>query len=313
MLEKDPGSPRIECLWIIYLFEADYNFCLKRLWGSCMVHNGKDSGTFRNQQDGSQPGWQAINAVHKKTLMYDLSRILRTSLAMFDNNASGWYDRIVIALLTIVALCLGMPRTACGMQVMALALMKYFVKTMHGISKASYWATQSYCLSGTGQGSGGSPSIWLSIVLVLLSALTAMAPAAMYFADPWQNLHSEWNADSYVDNASTRVNNVIHDEPLHWMEMFALMQSVAQIWEWLLYSSGGALELPKCFWYLMYWEWVKGRPSLIPNVAMPGMIALTQGHIPNYTVMNHLVMSCIKVWVGHNVIITEVWHSRPQL
>ena len=51
------------------------------------------------------------------------------------------------------------------------------------------------------------------------------------------------------------------------------------------------MELPKCFWYLMYWEWVKGRPSLVPNVAMPGMIALTQGHIPNYTVIDHL-----EVW-----------------
>jgi hypothetical protein len=28
MLEKDPGSPCIECLRIIHLFEADYNFCL---------------------------------------------------------------------------------------------------------------------------------------------------------------------------------------------------------------------------------------------------------------------------------------------
>jgi hypothetical protein len=26
-----------------------------------------------------------------------------------------------------------------------------------------------------------------------------------------------------------------------------------------------------------------------------------------------VVMSCIEVWVGYNVIMTEVWHSRPQL
>jgi hypothetical protein len=65
------------------------------------------------------------------------------------------------------------------MQVMALALMKYFVKTIHGISEASYQSTQSYHLFGTGQGSSHSPSIWLSNVVVLLSALTAMAPAAM--------------------------------------------------------------------------------------------------------------------------------------
>jgi hypothetical protein len=78
--------------------------------------------------------------------------------------------------------------------------------------------------------------------------------------------------------------------------MFALMQSIAQIWEWLLYSLGGALELPKCFWYLMYWEWVKGRPSLVPNVAMLGMIALTLGHVPNYTVID-----CLEVF--------QAWHT----
>jgi hypothetical protein len=56
MLEKDLGSPCIECLQIIHLFEADYNFCLKCFWGSSMVHNGEDSGTFGDQQDGSWPG-----------------------------------------------------------------------------------------------------------------------------------------------------------------------------------------------------------------------------------------------------------------
>jgi hypothetical protein len=67
--------------------------------------------------------------------------------------------------------------------------------------------------------------------VLLLTALTAMAPAAMYFADPWRDLQSKQNADSYVDDTSTGVNNAIHDEPLHWTEMFALMQSMSQIWE----------------------------------------------------------------------------------
>jgi hypothetical protein len=263
-----------------------------------MVHKGEDSGSFEDQQDGSQPGRQAIDAVHKKTLTYDLSRILHTSLGMFDNDASGCYDHIVIALLTLMALHLGMPRAACCMQVMALTLMKYFVKTIHGISEASYQSTQSYHLFGTRQGSGSSPSIWLSIVVVLLSALTAMAPGAMCFAEPWRDLQSERNADSSVDDTSTRVNNAMCDDPLHWKEMFALMQSVAQIWECLLYSSGGTLELPKCFWYLMYWEWVNGQPSLVPNVAMLGVIALTQGHVvPKYTVIDQL----------------EVWEARHTL
>ena len=50
------------------------------------------------------------------------------------------------------------------------------------------------------------------------------------------------------------------DEAMPYAELIAKAQACAQIWEWLLYSSGGALELWKCFWYLMYWQWVNGCP-----------------------------------------------------
>jgi hypothetical protein len=103
MIEKDPGSPRIEQLHIIHLFEADYNFSLKLLWGQQMVHWGEDAEVLGNQQDGSRPGQQALNSVHKKNLSFDLSRILQTALALFDNDASGCYDWIVVALATIAA------------------------------------------------------------------------------------------------------------------------------------------------------------------------------------------------------------------
>jgi hypothetical protein len=39
-----------------------------------------------------------------KTLMYDLTRILRLSLIMFDNDATGCFDQIIISLVMIAAL-----------------------------------------------------------------------------------------------------------------------------------------------------------------------------------------------------------------
>jgi hypothetical protein len=55
-----------------------------------MVHQGEDNDCFGKQQHGSRPRHQAINAVHMKTLCtYDLTRILRLSLIMFDNDATG--------------------------------------------------------------------------------------------------------------------------------------------------------------------------------------------------------------------------------
>jgi hypothetical protein len=93
MIEKDPGSPRIKHLRVIHLFEADYNLSLKMLWGKQLVYQGEDNNCFGKQkQHGSWPQHQAINAVHMKTLTYDLTRILCLKLIMFNNDATGCFD-----------------------------------------------------------------------------------------------------------------------------------------------------------------------------------------------------------------------------
>jgi hypothetical protein len=125
MTEKDPGNPWIECSWVIHLFEADYNLCLKLIWGSQMVHQGEDNDCFGKQQHGSWPQHQAINAVHMNTLMYNLTRILLLSLVMIDNDATGCFDWIIILLAMIATFQLGMPRLVARMHSSALLLMKY--------------------------------------------------------------------------------------------------------------------------------------------------------------------------------------------
>jgi hypothetical protein len=89
---------------VIHLFKADYNLSLKILWGKCLVHQGEDNNCFGKQQHGSQPKHQEINAVHMKTLTYNLMKILRVSLIMFDNDATGCFDCIIIALAMIAAM-----------------------------------------------------------------------------------------------------------------------------------------------------------------------------------------------------------------
>jgi hypothetical protein len=66
--------------------------------------------------------------------------------------------------------------------------MKYYVRMAQGISNEFYWVIRDYLLYGTGQGSGTSPSVWLSLVVVLLTTLTILAPLSMSFADPWGNI-----------------------------------------------------------------------------------------------------------------------------
>jgi hypothetical protein len=44
----------------------------------------------------------------------------------------------------------------------------------HGILNEYYKVIQDYCLYGTGQGSGASPLLWLSLVVVLLTTFTIL-------------------------------------------------------------------------------------------------------------------------------------------
>jgi hypothetical protein len=71
----------------------------------------------------------------------------------------------------------------------------------------------------------------------------------------------------------------------------------AQIWERILFSSGGALELKNCFWYLVYWQWVNGHPQMTMIIECPGIIALTCETVPNYTVIPRL-----EVWMARRTL-----------
>lgn len=112
-------------------------------------------------------------------------------MAVLDNDASGCHGRAAVALMAAAALHLGAPWLATRAQAMALVLMLCFVKAMCGILGSLCWPSRSRCLLGAGQGSGGSPSIWLSIVAAMPQTLMKQPPMAMPFADPWGDTAGE--------------------------------------------------------------------------------------------------------------------------
>ena len=111
MIEKDAGNPNINRLRIIHLFEADYTLFLKIIWASCLVKRGEEANQFGEAQQGSRQNRAANDAVLLKRLTYDLSRILRSNLGTFDNDAKSCYDRIINSIAMLAAKRLGMPDT----------------------------------------------------------------------------------------------------------------------------------------------------------------------------------------------------------
>ena len=77
--------------------------------------------------------------------------------------------------------------------------------------------------------------------------------------------------DGYVDDTTTWYNQfdqaLLHgDNP---QDLTVGLQRSAQWWEWLLSVTGGALELPKCFYHLMVFNFTKeGKPYLLPPEAI---------------------------------------------
>ncbi len=90
----------------------------------------------------------------------------------------------------------------------------------------------------------------------------------MRFTNPAKTLVVERYCNAFVDDAQNGLNNIDKSQPWDLPTLHMNLQQMSQTWERLLYSSGGALKLLKCFYYLLHWEWNQGLPSLTPLARM---------------------------------------------
>jgi hypothetical protein len=265
MIEKDEGKPYLTRLRVIHLFEADYNLFLKVLFGRRMVSNGELYNALNDQQHGSRPRRMTMDALFLSRLEKDLIRQTKTNATHMDNDATGCYDRIIVSLGMIACRRLGMPTSVIQCQTDALLFMRYAVKHVYGISDTEYHSTTQEPLFGTGQGSGASPAIWLSLVTVLLNAFDTLAKEyniqGLDFQDPWQEISAKWHIGAFVDDTNQATLDLTHSMTPD--KLTEQLRTAGQLWENLLHISGGALNLSKCSWSMQYWEWHNGWPT--PN------------------------------------------------
>jgi hypothetical protein len=113
IIVKIPGRPIIEKLRIIMLYEADFKFALKLIWGKRLVRHAESHGALGNDNHESRPGRQATDALLEKLLIYDHARLARTLLITVDNDANSCYDRIIKTLAMLACMSVGLPVTLC--------------------------------------------------------------------------------------------------------------------------------------------------------------------------------------------------------
>ena len=112
--------------------------------------------------------------------------------------------------------------------------MKFKVWTVLGISERSFSNEDDWIL-GTLQGSGASPCLWLAITCVLLGVLRQWSPG-ITFRNPQGTLECNQIGEACVDD--TELWLTMHDKDI--TQLATEMQGIAQHWEQLLYTTGGA-------------------------------------------------------------------------
>jgi Reverse transcriptase (RNA-dependent DNA polymerase) len=244
MIEKIVGNPRIDKLRVIHLFEADYNLLLKIMWARKMVWSAHKHNVLNEGQAGSRPGKRAIDVVINKEMLYQYARLTRQPLATIDNDTKSCYDRIICSVAMLISQHYGDPINYCKMQAETLMTTRFHIRTALGESDTTYSHTEQQPIYGTGQGSCASPAIWLIISSFIMDHLEKHGNG-MKIEDIEKTTEDTMNwIVGFVDDTSL-FTNIKEDDSIQ--QLITNLQDDGNIWSELLNSTGGKLELSKCF------------------------------------------------------------------
>ncbi|KAL7534080.1 hypothetical protein ACHAWF_011768 [Thalassiosira exigua] len=200
MLEKKPGVRRIHQLRIIGLVEADFNTALKLYFSRHLVAN-TETTSLTEEQWGGRPGRTAAEPALRKMLAFEYGRIMYVTIALFANDATACFDRMVPYISTLIAYKSGMSKSVMQARNRVMASMRHKIRTSHGESHESFRQDPGdEALSGEGQGKGDIASLWSVLSHTLLLAHQELHEGLLlpHVADVLRLIAK--NNDSFVDD-----------------------------------------------------------------------------------------------------------------
>ena len=269
MIYKKPGVYLINKLRVIHLFEADYNFVIGLVFGRRALYSGVKNKTLHSSQ-WALPGRQCADVVVLRELTIGMAKMLKISLGGFENDAAACYDRLVMNMMGAAFERMGVPEGPLRLQEAVLLNVVHYLKTAFGITLDSYTSDALFRIYGVGQGSKAGPVSWAAVSSLLFQAQELLGQGVR-FSCPQRLIHHLRHSDGYVDDTTLFLCDQLAwlSKPPTQRELFKLLHKEAQIWERLLWSSGGLLEIDKCRYYTMQWKFGEsGKAKLITKAEM---------------------------------------------
>jgi hypothetical protein len=163
-------------------------------------------------------------------------------------------------LASIINRKYGLHRKVVNIHAMTLQQAKFHLKTAVGISSCHYSPCNEFPIHGTGQGSGNSPCIWLFISSTLFDLHKSQAHGASFISPDGQYTTS-FSMVGFVDDSTGTCNDFQPNTELPFPALCERMQQDAHLWSNLLYCSGGKLELSKCSFHVLRFDFLpNGQP-----------------------------------------------------
>eukprot|EP00957_Ditylum_brightwellii_P113294 8638611-Ditylum_brightwellii.AAC.1 len=135
--------------------------------------------------------------------------------------------------------------------------MKHHIKTQAGVTTEFYKHEVNEEKFGEGQGKMSSPSNWLFQTSTLLTTMHGSCKGFLFSV--CKRFVEKRVAEAYVDDADCSYvdqNDQANETPTYICDC---LQNIAQVWENLIFGSGGQLSHDKTYWWLIWWLWENGK------------------------------------------------------
>ena len=261
MIEKDPGSPKINRLRVIHLYECELNlfigFYFRKLSQHLEDKNLLNPGTY-----GSRPNRRAIDPIIIDVTQTEIAMVKRRPLIKCNNNLKQCFDRLMSHLVQLNQQSYGLPSNIAKILGDFLQQAIYIIETAMGISERSYSHTREHGVFVTGQGSVVSMYSCLTMISRIIDAHMQRSHGAKY-SDPTGSLRDiiirvlGFVDDNNISNTGEKYETI--------QNILKKTQNDAQFWNDLITSSGARFELTKCFTQIIQFEFtMSGAPVVAP-------------------------------------------------
>eukprot|EP00957_Ditylum_brightwellii_P211766 15366577-Ditylum_brightwellii.AAC.1 len=199
--------------------------------------------------------------------IYKIIHLMQANAAFTNCDAKACYDRIVVILTSLTEYKAGLPAEACILQAKALKQMKYTMITAYGPSEITNQHTPNNPLHGRDQGLTDAPAGCTFLTDICTKCYDKVAHG-FTLADPSGRISITQNAKQFIDDNKLAHNGGKRNATA--IELMAMEKHDTSMWDSILNTAGGLLELKKTAYSLLVWKYKEsGEPQISSKEDIP--------------------------------------------